>query len=289
MNTISIHCFPHELEQYDRILSQLNLCFEYIKNKDNFKILSCLNLNQTILDIDNEEQEKYIYIYKNISKQSKLQIETIIQNDNNFLGVNEHRRHTIKESHENDTIIFLDCDLHFNKKILGHLENSIDKIKNILDWYIISPSLVKMWDSTWDCLVNENYLDEPLGLCNSIKNHDDITNKDYGKVYLSPMRTFKWGGGWFNAISASLLKQIGIPNTFKGYGPDDTFVMECCKLLKKEKHKIQQFKINNLIVCENRNLMYTEKLFRKNITNFRSESEKNFHSELNKFYIKIKT
>ena len=26
---------------------------------------------------------------------------------------------------------------------------------------IITPEIVKVWDNTWDCLVNENFLDKP--------------------------------------------------------------------------------------------------------------------------------
>ena len=40
------------------------------------------------------------------------------------------------------------------KKILIHMENSIDVIESneITDKYFITPEVVKYWDTTWDCL-----------------------------------------------------------------------------------------------------------------------------------------
>ena len=53
-------------------------------------------------------------------------------------------------------------------------------------------------------------------------------------------------------FSANLLKYIDIPDSFGSYGLDDTFVFECAKMMKLYGHKINQYTLDNMLVCENR-------------------------------------
>ena len=57
----------------------------------------------------------------------------------------------------------------------------------------------------------------------------------------------KFAGGWFTCISKKLLDKITVPDSLGHYGLEDTFIM-----WGSEKLRIgQQFKIKNLVVCEN--------------------------------------
>ena len=48
-----------------------------------------------------------------------------------------------------------------------------------------------------------------------------------------------------------------------GYGPDDTFIMECCKHMKHSGADVQQYILTNTIVCED--VPIGKKNFKKNI------------------------
>jgi hypothetical protein len=59
----------------------------------------------------------------------------------------------------------------------------------------------------------------------------------------------KFGGGWFALISKELMKTIPFPTNYGHYGLDDTYLMWGAEILQDP--MIKQFKIKNIIVCEN--------------------------------------
>ena len=122
---------------------------------------------------------------------------------------------------------------------------------------IITPEIVRVWDDTWDCIVNEEFLDKPL---NYQKENDPYKDSGIkGDVTVvpvlnsqSPQSRFKFAGGWFTCISVKLLNKIGVPKSFGHYGYEDTFLMVASeKLIREKNENINQFKIKNLVVCEN--------------------------------------
>jgi hypothetical protein len=59
----------------------------------------------------------------------------------------------------------------------------------------------------------------------------------------------KFGGGWFAVLSKEIMKTIPFPENYGHYGLDDTYVMWGAELLQDP--MIKQFKIKNVVVCEN--------------------------------------
>ena len=45
------------------------------------------------------------------------------------------------------------------------IENILPLVSQQTNYSIVTPEIVKLWDTTWDCLVNSNYLDKPLDYC----------------------------------------------------------------------------------------------------------------------------
>jgi len=107
----------------------------------------------------------------------------------------------------------------------------------------------------------------------------------------------KFGGGLLTTFSSNLLKLVDIPDTFPGYGLDDTFVMQCCNIMKRSNIDIQQYVLSNIIVMENKKYKFknpyvnTELLADKTMGDggnalkkkFREVAEKNYENEVNKF------
>lgn len=280
---IAIHIFPHELKNYERIICLLSSNKEI---KSNIQIETCLNLNKHTVKY-NQTNQYLITKFKEINKKSKYKVIPTIKTDRYFLGVNEHRRIVINNSNDNDDIIFLDSDLYFSKDLLKYVIKSINHIKKEYVYYILTPQIIKLWDCSWDVLVNEKYINENTDFYQKC-DIEDITKKIQEEPKFTKINKFKWAGGWFTTISAKLCKLIGIPDSFRGYGPDDTFMMQCSSYLKNNNFKISQFVLKGFIVGE-------ENKADKNINQYlihkhlRKSCERFMITEFNNFKKKIHT
>ena len=67
MIKIIIHIFPHELEEYNRVVCKLNEDAENLKNKE-VMIHSCLNLNSNICIVNSRPNIAVIILPKPTSK-----------------------------------------------------------------------------------------------------------------------------------------------------------------------------------------------------------------------------
>lgn len=283
---IITHLLPHEIDWFEWQAKQLKAGSNYIEDK----VIIDITLNLNLTSWDQSQLPKQYFIDKfNQIKQYFDWCEVIFDIDetNTCLGIDDKRRNSIRK-YTPDNFIYLDCDVIFKPETLALLINSAKTIKD--EYYIISPQTPKLWDFTWDILVNDIYSNQPYGFEKIIDPYS-ILNIDYGEISLLPINIFKFGGGWFNLISAKLLKFIDIPNSFGPYGIDDTYVMYCCEIMKKKGIHSQQYIVNNLVVAENykyRNNSYSSYL--ENIDKkdeYRKQAENNFQIELNNFYNRI--
>ena len=272
MITLIIHTFPHELDNYARVLGLLELSDDY----KSVQIKSVLNINEKLITKANTIQNE-IEKYKKISKKNNI----ISQVSKKYLGVCDFRRDCISDASVEDLLIFIDCDLYFKKELLSNMIKHSFELKKEYAYFVITPEVVKLWDSSWDVIVNNKFQNKKIGYCNTI-NIKDIITEDYGVSKLVPINKFKWAGGWFTCISAKLAKYIGIPKKFEGYGHDDTFMMYCCEYMKNKKIKVQQFKIENNVVGEDRSIISKNKSFLK-VNNLKQKGTRFINYEYNKF------
>jgi len=96
------------------------------------------------------------------------------------------------------------------------------------------------------------------------------------------------------------LEFVDIPDTFPGYGLDDTFVATCCQHMLQQKYDIQQYVIENIIVMENKKYKFENpyvKLLSDNTLGdggnvmkkeFLKVAEGNFHDGFTKFCEEIR-
>jgi hypothetical protein len=151
-----------------------------------------------------------------------------------------------------DAIIYLDADILFNPQTLQIISESYLSVKQQYSKFIITPELVKLWDESWDILVNENFKNKPNDPF-YVYQQDPILDSSqiYGDVSLEPLQhngknIFKFGGGWFTLFSKELINEMEIPKDLEGFGAIDTVMMY---YLNNHPNAIQ-FKIKNLVVCE---------------------------------------
>ena len=255
---ISIFALPYEIDDLENVLLQLRKCSYHIDKSIEYVLNVTMCTSSEIINWNKSSLPKSYFVDRLL----KLSTHTdwcmkVFQTSDDIKGVVSQRRWSLNKHDDADYFIWLDTDIVFDEMTLFHFEKSIKGTSSKFPYSIIVPETVRLWDEGWDCLVNQNYIDKPIGY--------EATNDPYkdcgikGDVILTGVKNtipqqprYKMGGGWFTCISGELIRRIGIPESFGHYGYDNVFIMWACEKLQHEGIiKIQQFKIKNLVVCEN--------------------------------------
>ena len=255
---ITSFVMPHELDDLERVLIELNKSSKYIDGS-NYEICISMSLSDYLINWETSLVSKEFFIHK-FNKLKKL---TDWCNDSTFqirediMGALQSKRITHLEFKDATHFIWLDTDIVFDEMGLVHLENGAKTIESQnITKYIITPEVVKYWDTTWDCIVNENFLDKELDYCKTCNPFTDSGVK--GDISIETVNNnvngqprFKFGAGWLVMVSKELLDKIPLPESMGAYGPDDTFLMHGMEKLVRRGEDIYQFKLKNYVVCEN--------------------------------------
>jgi hypothetical protein len=269
-NKILIQIFPlvTDIDLLERSLFLLKQSSLHI-DKDKFHIILDVTLPLTdyLVDWDKSiiKKDYFINKFNHLKTYGNWADECYFNITDDIKGCVDYCITNVYKYKDVNDVIWLDSDILFNQYTLGiFLESSLE-IKKQRSKYIITPECVKLWDSSWDVLVNENFIDKPF---NYVEKHDPIidSSKIYGDISLELVnlkneRTFKFGGGWFTMLSKELLDYFEFPTDAKGYSPIDTYVMEFCKHIPEA----IQYKIKNLVVCEDKT--YIDNTLYKNYVN----------------------
>jgi len=288
---IIIHLMPNEIDWFEWQSKQLKQCSHFLEDDDEIILDVTLNLNKVDWAQSKICKEFFVEKFKYIINTyfDWCTVESDINDDGSCMGCADKRRTSIQNANV-DQFIYIDCDLVFPPTTLKLLLDSAKTINS--EYYIVSPQIPKLWDESWYVLMNEKYYNfiwdnktfiDPYTVCTT----------NYGDYSLVPISQFKLGGGWFNLISANLIQQIGVPESFGAYGPDDTFLMSGCDILKQYGFDVQQYVIKNLVVAENhkyRKTIYSEFLTNKSTSreSERTNSEQHYAQELQNLLNKIK-
>jgi hypothetical protein len=255
---VSIFCFPHELDELDRILTSVisDIGIQTDIGFWTFDITLCVSNEMVDWDRSSIPLSYFTRRFNRLRKLfAPLSINLSISESIN--GCVAHRRKCIQTYQNCDYFIWLDPDIVFEPGIFQSFEHAMKLATDKQGYCIITPEIVRIWDSTWDCLVNENFIEKPLNYQTTNNPFVDCGVK--GKLTLEEVHNksegqprFKFAGGWFTCIPGELLRLIGIPDLFSPYGLEDTFIMWVAEhLVRSGQLDIQQYKIKNLVVCEN--------------------------------------
>ena len=285
---------PNEIDDLERILMDLNKASKYIKG-ENYELYLALTVDDFLVDWENSILDKQYFIdrFNSLKSLTEWTGKTSFHIREDIMGCTSLRRIAHKECTDATHFIWLDTDIVFDERILFYIETSIDAIdgQNVTNKYVISPECVKIWDATWDCLVNENFINKEVGYCKI--NNPFLDAGMYGDVEVETLANkvpgqprMKFGGGWFNCLSKPLLDRIPLPESMGHYGPDDTFVMWASEKLNQNGENIYQFKLKNQVVCENyiyRDRTHYNKLIKRidRKEDFRNQANQSFAIEIN--------
>jgi hypothetical protein len=291
---ISIHISPYEIDDYQLFIHQLRRNLNYIDSEIVFN--PCLNLSNYFYDWDSSilKSDFFINKFNKLNKiiENQVTLDPIINFDNEILGALSYKRFFLnKYKNQVDAFIWFDSDILFPDDTLFMLINSFEQInyKNC----IITPQIPRLWDTTWDVIVNEKYMDIS-------PSHENYFNFDGYTLYsqleekqvIENISNTKFAAGWCTLLSSNLFKEyIEFSKNLGHYGIDDTYIMHAVDIYKQKKHDIKQFIVKNLIITENNKFKissYTNLINKnKNIKSkedFRKESEQGMILELNKIF-----
>ena len=255
---ITSFIMPHELDDLERVLVDLNKASQYIKG-ENYSFYISLSVSDYLIDWSTSKVDKQFFIdrFNSLKPLTNWAGSSVMQIREEIMGAFQCKRYAHKEITDATHFIWLDTDICFDDRILHYMESGIDMVEDSkIEKYFITPEIVKYWDTTWDCLVNENFMNHPLDYCKT--NNPFVDSGEIGDVKLEIVTNdivgqpkTKFGAGWFTLLSKSLLDRIPLPESMGAYGPDDTFLMWGIEKLNQKGENIYQFKLKNYIVCEN--------------------------------------
>ena len=255
---ISIFCLPYEIDELENTLNQLKKASYHLSGKHEYVLDVTLSLSEQLVNWKKSSLPKSYFEDKFLKLSSQVDwCSKYFETSDTVMGCVSQRRKTLLDHEDADFYIWLDTDIIFDERTLLYMENALQSVQKFTPYTFITPEIVKIWDDTWDCLVNEEFLDKPAGYQQTNDPYKDSGVK--GNITIEGVKNefqgqprFKFAGGWFTCISAPLLKKISVPESFGHYGYEDTFLMWASeKLVQLTDIDIKQFKIKNLVVCEN--------------------------------------
>ena len=249
---------PHELDDLERVLVDLNKASKFVDG-NNYEFYISFSVDDYLFDWENSKVDKQFFIdrFNSLKPLTNWAGSSVMQIREEVMGAFQCKRYAHNEITDATHFIWLDTDICFDDRILHYMESGIDMVEDSkIEKYFITPEIVKYWDTTWDCLVNENFMNHPLDYCKT--NNPFVDSGEIGDVKLEIVTNnvvgqpkTKFGAGWFTLLSKSLLDRIPLPESMGAYGPDDTFLMWGIEKLNQKGENIYQFKLKNYIVCEN--------------------------------------
>ena len=253
---ISIHISPYEIDNYQTFIHQLRRNLNHVEDEIIFS--PYLNLSTYFYDWRNSKLKSDYFVNRfnelnNIVK-DKCELDSTVNYDNKILGAFSYKTMFLEQYKDKvDAFIWFDSDMIFPDNTIAMLvaAHKSSETKHC----IITPQIHRLWDKTWDILVNKDYINIPAS-------HDNYFGFDGYSLYKRDdedyfldenKQRFKFASGWCNLLSAELFRDlINFTYDLGHYGPDDTFIMNLLDYYKFNLDiDINQYILKNVVVTEN--------------------------------------
>lgn len=242
---------PWEIDYALLTFSQLKKSSYHLNPEDKIYIDVALNLSSYIINWEESKLPKEYFIDKFNSLLLILndfsKVKSIIYEGDELWGHLDLEKSQI-EPHI-DYYISICPDMWFHEHLLFYLIESAKQLKN--KYFVITPEIHKLWDSTWDEITNENFKDIPYDKWDK-NNIFDIQNiaSNLEEPYLQSANNFKYAG-WFDLYSKSFIEELApIPEEWIGYGPWDFYSMIISDYAKKNNVDVEEYILRNQIIFE---------------------------------------
>jgi hypothetical protein len=255
---ICIHVMPSEIEMFERLMVQMRKSVSYLDENDDVTLKVTLNLNPQLTDWDNSEYKQGYFISRfGILFNGLKNINEIIL-DTSCWGTTQQKRESYKLDY--DQFIFCDNDILFHEHMLKYQLNTSYQLDGI---YVLSPSLAKWWDGSWDVLCHSDYKDKEFGYGLTEEAAKNVVTQKIKQINVNQIPTIKFGCGMHTLYSKSFWELVTIPDEFGGYGPEDTYGMAVASVAIKLGYDIKQFVMDGVYITEdyqNRTPTFVDKI-----------------------------
>lgn len=282
---VCIHIMPNEIEMFQRFMIQYRKALMYCKDY-NVYIKATLNLNPKLTNWDDSElkQEYFIKIFNEQFQYNGInQINEIILDDSMW-GTTQQKRESIKIDYF-DQFIFVDTDIVLHEHQLMYQLRASEQLSGN---YILSPAIPKWWDQSWDVLVDSSMSNTEF---NTKETLESVYTQQPSKLTLKQIPTIKFGCGMHTLYSKSFWQFIGIPESFGGYGPEDTFGMMASIAAIRKGYDIKQYVLDGIFISEdyfNREPSIKDKIKKADFkTDFYKQASLQIPKELHSFIERI--
>jgi len=149
-----------------------------------------------------------------------------------------------------DYYILSTPDIIFDEHLLAYYCEAIKSIKN--EYFLITPQITKMWDSSWDILVNPLYKDVPYETYLKYDNFNVIHNQTNltQEVKLTPLPTSKFAA-WFDIMNKKTYEElVPVWDEWHGYGGWDFYAMMVTDTFKQYGGDFQQYVLEGQTIVE---------------------------------------
>lgn len=273
---VCIHVMPSEIEMFERFMVQYRKALSYCPEHDVY-IKATLNLNPKLTDWESSEIKQDYFIEKFNSQfqyRGIKQINEIIL-DESLMGTTQQKRESIQIDYF-DQFIFVDSDIILHEHQLAYQLKASNPLEGM---YIVSPSIPKWWDMSWDVLVNSDLKETEAFTKETL---DGVFSQSVSKLVMRQIPTIKFGCGMHTLYSKEFWKFIGIPESLGGYGPEDTIGMMRAIAAIKKGYDIKQYVLDGIYITEdviNREPTFKDKLVSKNNKDEQSNTGKSLISQ----------
>ena len=245
---VKVHYMPWEVDYALLQFMQLKKSSLNLYSEDKIYFHIGLNLSSHIINWDESKLPKEYFINKFNTALKMLDwaedVNVIIYEGDELWGHLDLEKTQIDP--KIDYYVGLCPDMWFHEHTLFYMIESTKQIKD--KYFLITPEIHKLWDWTWDELVNKNYKDVSYEEWNK-SDIFEIQSRVLEEPYLEKTSHFKYAG-WFDLYSKDLLELIPIPDDWKGYGPWDYYSMLISDIAVKNGIDIKEYVLRNQIICE---------------------------------------
>ena len=213
---------------------------------------TCLNLSSYIIDWNKTQFTKSFFIekYEYMSKiLYELNHSARIYDGPDLYGHLDFQRELRQDNI--DHYMSVCPDVYFHPHTLIYMINAAREIKD--EYFVITPEIPQLWDSTWDMLVNPAFKHYEYSQCENRNIHEIIYLSENlsGDIFPERLPSLKWAG-WCDLYNKAFYeKLVPIPDNWNGYGPWDYFGINVCTIAKSQfKINMEEYVLRNQIIFD---------------------------------------
>ncbi len=283
---------PWEIDYALMSFTQFKKSKYYLDPNDRVKIDTFLNLSNYIIDWDNSKLPKEFFIQKYKDLQNLLcdyEHTSFIYEGDECWGILDKQRMAYDK--EVDYYMELCPDMYFQETLIASLIEAAKSVPN--KYFVITPQLYKMWDHTWDVLVDNQYLAIPYDQWDKADLFDirwDLKSQQ-PDMSLRPINVSKWAN-WFDLYNKAFYEEmVPVHDDWHGYGPGDTYGMIVSEYAKSKGVDFQQYVLEGQTIFEypigplkqrNFTSAYRDLIVTRDVPNQRQVFEVKFNEYVNK-------